>query len=254
MQSGGWIHEGPGLLAAAAQGAGVAWAGCRRGRCVVMVSTPSRVQSRSTARRLALRTRKYRAFLRTTRRIEREPYTFFRRVNRSWNERVCAAFAAERLRNVRLHGDAHVEQSASLQDRTGSTTSTIRRKGRQSSISCASSAHCGSRRSTRWQAQIDGHRRVSLRIPSRDRQPRGTLPRTARRSASAGETATDARRLSGSTGALMEPAPAAVISVALARRSSSSRNATRVARPATSRSRRWERCRWASGVIPPRSS
>ena len=47
--------------------------------------------------------------------IAREPYNFFRRVNRPWNERVCAAFAGDRLPNVRLHGDAHVEQYAFME-------------------------------------------------------------------------------------------------------------------------------------------
>jgi hypothetical protein len=42
--------------------------------------------------------------------IRQDPYSFFRRVNRVWTERVCQAFSAEKMPSVRLHGDAHVEQ------------------------------------------------------------------------------------------------------------------------------------------------
>ncbi|HEY7447604.1 MAG TPA: DUF2252 family protein, partial [Vicinamibacterales bacterium] len=42
--------------------------------------------------------------------IRQDPYSFFRRVNRVWTERVCQAFGSEKMPSVRLHGDAHVEQ------------------------------------------------------------------------------------------------------------------------------------------------
>lgn len=42
--------------------------------------------------------------------LRHDPYSFFRRVNRVWTERVCQAFSAENMPSVRLHGDAHVEQ------------------------------------------------------------------------------------------------------------------------------------------------
>jgi hypothetical protein len=42
--------------------------------------------------------------------MRQDPYSFFRRVNRVWTERVCQAFSAEKMPSVRLHGDAHVEQ------------------------------------------------------------------------------------------------------------------------------------------------
>jgi hypothetical protein len=48
-----------------------------------------------------------------------DPFTFFRRVNRVWNERVCTAFAGEQQPRVRLHGDAHVEQYAFTRDAYG---------------------------------------------------------------------------------------------------------------------------------------
>jgi Uncharacterized protein conserved in bacteria (DUF2252) len=42
--------------------------------------------------------------------LRQDPYSYFRRVNRVWTERVCQAFSAEKMPSVRLHGDAHVEQ------------------------------------------------------------------------------------------------------------------------------------------------
>jgi uncharacterized protein DUF2252 len=46
--------------------------------------------------------------------LKTHPYAFFRLVNRSWASRVCDAFGRDRdaQTNVRLHGDAHIEQYA----------------------------------------------------------------------------------------------------------------------------------------------
>jgi Uncharacterized protein conserved in bacteria (DUF2252) len=46
--------------------------------------------------------------------LRASPHAFFRMVNRAWAGRVCAAFAGnlDSLGQVRLHGDAHVEQYA----------------------------------------------------------------------------------------------------------------------------------------------
>jgi hypothetical protein len=46
--------------------------------------------------------------------LRASPYAFFRFANRGWASRVCAAFADDlkSLDQVRLHGDAHVEQYA----------------------------------------------------------------------------------------------------------------------------------------------
>ena len=54
-------------------------------------------------------------------RLRADPYTYFRFVNNSWVARVCEVFARdlEELPLVRLHGDAHVEQFAVMQDAWG---------------------------------------------------------------------------------------------------------------------------------------
>jgi len=54
-------------------------------------------------------------------RLRADPYTYFRFVNNSWVGRVCDVFARdlEELPLVRLHGDAHVEQFAVMQDAWG---------------------------------------------------------------------------------------------------------------------------------------
>ena len=54
-------------------------------------------------------------------RLRADPYTYFRFVNNSWVARVCEVFAKdlEELPLVRLHGDAHVEQFAVMQDAWG---------------------------------------------------------------------------------------------------------------------------------------
>ncbi len=54
-------------------------------------------------------------------RLRADPYNYFRFVNRSWIARVCDVFGRD-LRDlpvVRLHGDAHVEQFAVMQDAWG---------------------------------------------------------------------------------------------------------------------------------------
>jgi len=54
-------------------------------------------------------------------RLRADPYNYFRFVNRSWISRVCYVFGRD-LRDlpvVRLHGDAHVEQFAVMQDAWG---------------------------------------------------------------------------------------------------------------------------------------
>jgi hypothetical protein len=52
--------------------------------------------------------------------LRANPFTYFRFVNRAWLDRVCAAFAgAPDVPEVRLHGDAHIEQFAVTKDAWG---------------------------------------------------------------------------------------------------------------------------------------
>jgi hypothetical protein len=52
--------------------------------------------------------------------LRRDPYAYFRFVNRAWTERVCEVFAdVANPTIVRLHGDAHVEQYALTRDASG---------------------------------------------------------------------------------------------------------------------------------------
>jgi len=52
--------------------------------------------------------------------LRADPFTYFRFVNRAWLERVCAAFAdLPAVPDVRLHGDAHIEQFAVTRDAWG---------------------------------------------------------------------------------------------------------------------------------------
>jgi uncharacterized protein DUF2252 len=52
--------------------------------------------------------------------LRADPFTYFRFVNRAWLERVCAAFAdLPDVPEVRLHGDAHIEQFAVTKDAWG---------------------------------------------------------------------------------------------------------------------------------------
>jgi hypothetical protein len=46
--------------------------------------------------------------------LRKDPYAYFRFINKAWARRVCAAFSADlpALTRVRLHGDAHLEQYA----------------------------------------------------------------------------------------------------------------------------------------------
>src|SRR5262245_11299170 len=47
-------------------------------------------------------------------RLQKDPYAYFRFVNKAWARRVCAEFGPDlpTLTRVRLHGDAHLEQYA----------------------------------------------------------------------------------------------------------------------------------------------
>jgi len=148
--------------------------------------------------------------------IERDAFTFFRRVNRVWNERVCAAFAADRLPKVRLHGDAHVEQYAFMQDSYGLDDFDDSAEG-PAVIDVV--RFIGSLRLVTlqrgWRSQIerpidaflDGYRRA---IVNPSYMP--AEPRVVRRLRS--KLAPTPSAFLASTEALMEPAPEAVISVA----------------------------------------
>jgi len=53
-------------------------------------------------------------------RLRRDPFAYFRFVNRAWTQRVCEILAdATESPIVRLHGDAHVEQYALTRDTSG---------------------------------------------------------------------------------------------------------------------------------------
>lgn len=54
-------------------------------------------------------------------RLRTDPFNYFRFINRSWIARVCDVFGRDlqELPVVRLHGDAHVEQFAVMQDAWG---------------------------------------------------------------------------------------------------------------------------------------
>ena len=54
-------------------------------------------------------------------RVRATPYNYFRLANREWTARVCEMFAADGAGQpiVQLHGDAHVEQFAYMQDAWG---------------------------------------------------------------------------------------------------------------------------------------
>ena len=53
-------------------------------------------------------------------RLQADPFTYFRYINRAWTERVCQVFAdVPHPPIVRLHGDAHVEQFALTKDAWG---------------------------------------------------------------------------------------------------------------------------------------
>jgi len=52
--------------------------------------------------------------------LRTDPFTYFRFVNRAWLDRVCEAFAGvPGVPDVRLHGDAHIEQFAVTKDAWG---------------------------------------------------------------------------------------------------------------------------------------
>jgi uncharacterized protein DUF2252 len=52
--------------------------------------------------------------------LRADPFTYFRFVNRAWLDRVCAGFAdVPGVPEVRLHGDAHLEQFAVTRDAWG---------------------------------------------------------------------------------------------------------------------------------------
>jgi len=52
--------------------------------------------------------------------LRADPFTYFRFVNRAWLDRVCEAFAGvPGVPDVRLHGDAHIEQFAVTKDAWG---------------------------------------------------------------------------------------------------------------------------------------
>jgi hypothetical protein len=53
--------------------------------------------------------------------VRADPYNYFRLTNREWTARTCALYAADLADQpiVQLHGDAHVEQYASMQDAWG---------------------------------------------------------------------------------------------------------------------------------------
>ena len=54
-------------------------------------------------------------------RLRADPYNYFRFINRSWIARVCDVFGRDlrELPIMRLHGDAHLEQFAVMQDAWG---------------------------------------------------------------------------------------------------------------------------------------
>ena len=54
-------------------------------------------------------------------RLRADPYNYFRFINRSWIARVCDVFGRDlrELPIIRLHGDAHLEQFAVMQDAWG---------------------------------------------------------------------------------------------------------------------------------------
>jgi hypothetical protein len=148
--------------------------------------------------------------------IERDPFTFFRRVNRVWNERVCTAFRGEDQPKVRLHGDAHVEQYALTRDAYGlddfddsaegpAVIDLVRFIG--SLRLAAMQRHWQSRVDRPIDAFLDGYRRA-LTDPSYAPPEPSVVHRLRLR------RAPTPRAFLASVEALMEPAPAPVLPAA----------------------------------------